>query len=145
MKVSEEEIEGLRIDQTQDAANGISQGLRLWEFRRSRRRSVYVDATLCSLDLRMRNDHKYIQTVAAKSTLCTSLETWQRGICHQIRMKFGIPGKTLIGSSFARKPVVGSRNAGDRLLMAWIAAVTIDMHYLCPRMISMELIGRAPA
>ncbi len=61
-------------------------------------RSVsYVDHNMIQADYRNADDHRYLQTVAARYGAYFSRPG--NGICHQVQMeRFSVPGKTLLGS-----------------------------------------------
>ena len=93
---------GLKIDQTltQDATGTMAylqfeaMGLDRVETELS---VSYVDHNMLQTDFRNADDHAYLQTVAAKYGIYFSKPG--NGICHQVhRERFGIPGKTLLGS-----------------------------------------------
>ena len=145
MKVGEEI--GLRIDQTltQDAtgtmaylefeAMGIPQVT-------TERSVAYVDHNTLQSGFENADDHKYIQTVAAKHGVYFSRPG--NGICHQVHYeRFGIPGKTLIGSD-SHTPTGGG--LGMLAMGAGGMDVAVAMgggayHIPMPRMIFVELIG----
>lgn len=93
---------GLRIDQTltQDATGTMA----YLEFEsmgiprvRTERSVAYIDHNTLQSGFMNADDHRYIQTVAAKHGIWYSRPG--NGICHQVHYeRFGIPGKTLIGS-----------------------------------------------
>ena len=57
----------------------------------------YVDHNTLQTDFRNMDDHRYLQSVAAKYGLWFSRAG--NGICHQVHLeRFGKPGKTLLGS-----------------------------------------------
>ncbi|MBO5722928.1 MAG: aconitate hydratase, partial [Lentisphaeria bacterium] len=57
----------------------------------------YVDHNMLQSGPENRNDHLYLQTVAAEKGVIFSPPG--NGICHQLHLeRFGKPGKTLIGS-----------------------------------------------
>ena len=57
----------------------------------------YVDHNMMQNGPENRNDHLYLQTVAADKGVIFSPPG--NGICHQLHLeRFGVPGKTLIGS-----------------------------------------------
>lgn len=96
-----EEI-GLKIDQTltQDAT-GTMAYLELESMGIERVKTelsvAYVDHNMLQSGFRNSDDHRYIQTVAAKHGIYYSRPG--NGICHQVHYeRFGVPGKTLIGS-----------------------------------------------
>ncbi len=93
---------GLRIDQTltQDATGTMaylefeSMGIDRVKTERS---VAYIDHNTLQSGFENADDHRYIQTVAAKHGIWFSRPG--NGICHQVHYeRFGIPGKTLIGS-----------------------------------------------
>ena len=93
---------GLRIDQTltQDATGTMaylefeSMGI---ERVRTERSVAYIDHNTLQSGFMNADDHKYIQSVAAKHGIYYSRPG--NGICHQVHYeRFGVPGKTLIGS-----------------------------------------------
>ncbi|AVM48770.1 aconitate hydratase [Mogibacterium diversum] len=145
MKVGEEI--GLRIDQTltQDATGTMA----YLEFEamgipqvKTERSVAYIDHNTLQSGFENADDHKYIQTVAAKHGVYFSRPG--NGICHQVHYeRFGIPGKTLIGSD-SHTP-----NGGGLGMLAMGAGgmdVAVAMgggayHIPMPRMIFVELIG----
>lgn len=57
----------------------------------------YVDHSCLQVGFRNADDHRYLQTVAARHGIVFSRPG--NGICHQLHMeRFGVPGKTLLGS-----------------------------------------------
>ena len=96
-----EEI-GLKIDQTltQDATGTMAYlELESMEIERVKTELsvAYVDHNMLQSGFRNSDDHRYIQTVAAKHGIYYSRPG--NGICHQVHYeRFGVPGKTLIGS-----------------------------------------------
>jgi len=57
----------------------------------------YVDHNTLQTDFRNADDHRYLQTVAAKYGIYFSKPG--NGICHQVHLeRFGVPGQTLLGS-----------------------------------------------
>ncbi len=93
---------GLRIDQTltQDATGTMA----YLEFEamgvprvKTERSVAYIDHNTLQTGFENADDHRYIQTVCKKHGLYFSRPG--NGICHQVHLeRFGIPGKTLIGS-----------------------------------------------
>ena len=93
---------GLRIDQTltQDATGTMA----YLEFEamgvprvKTERSVAYIDHNTLQTGFENADDHRYIQTVAKKHGIYFSRPG--NGICHQLHLeRFGIPGKTLIGS-----------------------------------------------
>ena len=93
---------GLRSDQTltQDATGTMA----YLEFEamgvprvKTERSVAYIDHNTLQTGFENADDHRYIQTVAKKHGIYFSRPG--NGICHQVHLeRFGIPGKTLIGS-----------------------------------------------
>ena len=66
---------------------------------------AYVDHNTLQCGFENADDHRYLQTVAAKHGVHFSRPG--NGICHQVHLeRFGIPGKTLIGSD-SHTPTAG--------------------------------------
>jgi len=101
---------GLKIDQTltQDATGTMA----YLEFEamgiprvKTELSVAYIDHNTLQTGFENADDHKYIQTVAKKHGLYFSRPG--NGICHQIHLeRFGVPGKTLIGSD-SHTPTAG--------------------------------------
>lgn len=93
---------GLKIDQTltQDATGTMAH----LEFEamgvdrvKTERSVAYIDHNTLQTGFENADDHRYIQTVTKKHGIYFSRPG--NGICHQVHLeRFGIPGKTLIGS-----------------------------------------------
>ena len=93
---------GLRIDQTltQDATGTMA----YLEFEamgidrvRTEKSVAYIDHNTLQSGFENADDHRYIQSVAARHGIWYSRPG--NGICHQVHLeRFGVPGKTLIGS-----------------------------------------------
>lgn len=93
---------GLRIDQTltQDATGTMA----YLEFEamgvdrvKTEKSVAYIDHNTLQTGFENADDHSYIQTVTKKHGIYFSRPG--NGICHQVHLeRFGIPGKTLIGS-----------------------------------------------
>ena len=93
---------GLKIDQTltQDATGTMA----YLEFEamgvdrvKTERSVAYIDHNTLQTGFENADDHRYIQTVTKKHGIYFSRPG--NGICHQVHLeRFGIPGKTLIGS-----------------------------------------------
>ena len=141
-----EEI-GLRIDQTltQDATGTMaylefeSMGI---ERVRTEKSVAYIDHNTLQSGYENADDHRYIQSVCKKYGIYFSRPG--NGICHQVHYeRFGIPGKTLIGSD-SHTPT------GGGLGMLAIGAGGMDVavamgggaYYIqMPKMILIELKG----
>ena len=101
---------GLRIDQTltQDATGTMA----YLEFEtmgiprvKTELSVAYVDHNTLQCGFENADDHRYLQTVAAKYGVRFSRPG--NGICHQVHLeRFGIPGKTLVGSD-SHTPTAG--------------------------------------
>ena len=101
---------GLRIDQTltQDATGTMA----YLEFEamgidrvKTERSVAYIDHNTLQSGFENADDHRYIQSVAAKHGIWYSRPG--NGICHQVHLeRFGVPGKTLIGSD-SHTPTAG--------------------------------------
>ena len=145
MKVGQEIA--LRIDQTltQDATGTMaylefeSMGIPRVKTQRS---VAYVDHNTLQCGFENADDHRYLQTVAAKHGVYFSRPG--NGICHQVHLeRFGIPGRTLIGSD-SHTPTAGGLGmlafgAGG---MDVAAAMGGGAYYITmPRMIRVELTG----
>lgn len=139
---------GLRIDQTltQDATGTMA----YLEFEaigiprvKTERSVAYIDHNTLQSGFENADDHRYIQTVAAKHGIWFSRPG--NGICHQVHLeRFGVPGKTLVGSD-SHTPTGGgigmmAMGAGglDVAVAMGGGAYYIDM----PRMIKIELTGK---
>ncbi len=100
----------LRIDQTltQDATGTMTylQFEAMGLDRVKTERSVaYIDHNTLQSGFENADDHRYIQSVASKHGIWFSRPG--NGICHQVHLeRFGIPGKTLIGSD-SHTPTAG--------------------------------------
>lgn len=141
-----EEI-GLKIDQTltQDATGTMaylefeSMGIPRVKTEKS---VAYVDHNTLQSGFENADDHRYIQSVAAKHGIYYSRPG--NGICHQVHYeRFGVPGKTLIGSD-SHTPT------GGGLGMLAIGAGGMDVavamgggaYYIpMPMMMKVELVG----
>ena len=138
---------GLRIDQTltQDATGTMaylefeSMGIPRVKTERS---VAYVDHNTLQSGFENADDHRYIQSVAAKHGIYYSRPG--NGICHQVHYeRFGIPGKTLIGSD-SHTPTGGG--IGMLAIGAGGMDVAVAMgggaYYIpMPQMLKVELTG----
>lgn len=142
---------GLRIDQTltQDATGTMA----YIEFEamgvdrvKTERSVAYIDHNTLQTGFENADDHRFIQSEAKRHGIWFSRPG--NGICHQVHLeRFGIPGKTLIGSD-SHTPT------GGGLGMLAIGAGGLDVavamgggpYYISmPRMVKIELDGRLPA
>ncbi len=145
MKVGEEI--GLRIDQTltQDAT-GTMAYLQLEAMEIDRVKTelsvAYIDHNTLQSGFENADDHRYIQTVAKKHGLRFSRPG--NGICHQVHLeRFGVPGKTLIGSD-SHTPTaggIGMLGMGAGGLDVAVAMGGGAYYITMPRVIKVNLVG----
>ena len=145
MRVGEEI--GIRIDQTltQDAT-GTMAYLQLeamgTEQVKTELSVAYIDHNTLQAGFENADDHRYIRTVAKRHGIRFSRPG--NGICHQVHLeRFGVPGKTLIGSD-SHTPTAGG------LCMLGMGAGGLDVavamgggtYYITmPRIIGVQLVG----
>ena len=104
---------------------------------------AYIDHNTIQAGFENADDHKYIQTVASRHGIYFSRPG--NGICHQVQLeRFGIPGKTLLGSD-SHTPT------GGGIGMLAIGAGGLDVavcmgggaYYITmPKMMKVELVGK---
>ena len=138
---------GLRIDQTltQDAT-GTMAYLQLEAMEIDRVKTelsvAYIDHNTLQSGFENADDHRYIQTVAKKHGLRFSRPG--NGICHQVHLeRFGVPGKTLIGSD-SHTPTaggIGMLGMGAGGLDVAVAMGGGAYYITMPRVIKVNLIG----
>ena len=142
-----EEI-GIRIDQTltQDATGTMA----YLEFEamgvprvKTERSVAYIDHNTLQSGFENADDHRFIGSVCKKHGIYFSRPG--NGICHQVHLeRFGIPGKTLIGSD-SHTPTGGgigmiAIGAGG---MDVAVAVGGGTYYItCPKIVKVELTGK---
>ncbi|MBQ8413666.1 MAG: aconitate hydratase [Clostridia bacterium] len=144
-----EEI-ALRIDQTltQDAT-GTMAYLQLEAMEIDRVKTelsvAYIDHNTLQSGFENADDHRYIQTVAKKHGIRFSRPG--NGICHQVHLeRFGIPGKTLIGSD-SHTPTaggIGMLGIGAGGLDVAVAMGGGAYYITMPRVIRINLVGSLP-
>ncbi len=138
---------GIKIDQTltQDATGTMAylqfeaMGLKQVKTELS---VSYVDHNTIQVGFENADDHKYLQTVAAKYGIVYSKAG--NGICHQVHLeRFGKPGKTLLGSD-------SHTTTGGGIGMIAIGAGGLDVavamgggefYLTCPRVYKINLKG----
>ena len=142
---------GLRIDQTltQDAT-GTMAYLQLEAMGIERVKTelsvAYIDHNTLQAGFENADDHRYIQTVTKKHGIRFSRPG--NGICHQVHLeRFGVPGKTLIGSD-SHTPTAGG--IGMLAMGAGGLDVAVAMgggtYYITmPKIIHINLVGKLPA
>ena len=101
----------IRIDQTltQDSTGTMAylqlEGMGVDKVR-TKRSVAYIDHNMLQSGSENADDHKYIQTVAAKHGIWFSRPG--NGICHQVHLeRFSVPGQTLLGSD-SHTPTCGA-------------------------------------
>lgn len=139
---------GLRIDQTltQDAT-GTMAYLELEAMgvpRVKTERSVaYIDHNTLQSGFENADDHRFIQSIAKKHGIYFSRPG--NGICHQIHLeRFGVPGKTLIGSD-SHTPTgggIGMLAFGAGGLDVAVAMGGGEYHINMPKMTKINLTGK---
>ena len=146
MKVGEDI--SLRIDQTltQDATGTMA----YLEFEamgvprvKTEKSVAYIDHNTLQSGFENADDHRYIQTVAKKHGIYLSRPG--NGICHQLHVeRFGIPGKTLIGSD-SHTPTgggIGMLAFGAGGLDVAVAMCGGVYHISIPKMSKLNLTGK---
>lgn len=138
---------GLKIDQTltQDATGTMA----YLEFEamgvprvKTERSVAYIDHNTLQSGFENADDHRYIQSIAKKHGIYFSRPG--NGICHQLHLeRFGIPGKTLIGSD-SHTPTgggIGMLAFGAGGLDVAVAMGGGEYHINMPKMTKINLIG----
>lgn len=139
---------GLRIDQTltQDATGTMA----YLEFEamgvprvKTEKSVAYIDHNTLQTGFENADDHRYIQSVASKHGIYFSRPG--NGICHQVHLeRFGIPGKTLIGSD-SHTPTgggIGMLSFGAGGLDVAVAMGGGEYHINMPKMTRINLKGK---
>jgi aconitate hydratase len=102
----------------------------------------YVDHNTLQTDFRNADDHRYLQSIAARYGLYFSRPG--NGICHQLHLeRFARPGKTLLGSD-SHTPTAGgvgslAIGAGGLNVAAAMAGETFTVK--CPKVVGVKLTG----
>ncbi len=103
----------------------------------------YVDHNTVQIGFENADDHKYLQTVAAKYGIIYSRAG--NGICHQVNLeRFGKPGKTLLGSD-SHTPTgggIGMVAIGAGGLDVAVAMAGGPFYLTCPNVIKVNLHGK---
>lgn len=146
MKVGEDV--GLRIDQTltQDATGTMA----YLEFEamgvprvKTERSVAYIDHNTLQSGFENADDHAFIRTIAKKHGLYYSRPG--NGICHQVHLeRFGVPGKTLIGSD-SHTPTgggIGMLAFGAGGMDVAVAMGGGEYHITMPKMTKINLTGK---
>ena len=141
---------GLKIDQTltQDATGTMAylQFEAMGTERVKTELSVaYIDHNTLQAGFENADDHRYIQTVTKKHGIRFSRPG--NGICHQVHLeRFGVPGKTLIGSD-SHTPTaggIGMLGMGAGGLDVAVAMGGGTYYITMPKIIHVNLTGKLP-
>ena len=147
--IAGEEI-GIRIDQIllQDATGTIA----MLEFEALGMDSIraelavqYVDHNIIQTDSKNADDHRYLQGASARYGIHFSPAG--NGVSHQVHMeRFGIPGRTLLGSDSHTPGAAGVSvlGIGAGGLDVALAMAGHPYHLPCPRVLGVELTGKLP-
>ena len=140
---------GIRIDQTltQDATGTMAylqfEALGI-ERVRTELSVSYVDHNTVQVGFENADDHRYLQSVAAKYGVVFSKPG--NGICHQVHLeRFGRPGATLLGSD-SHTPTGGGLGMvaiGAGGLDVAVAMGGGEFYLTCPRVYKVQLTGQA--
>ena len=107
---------------------------------------AYIDHNTLQSGFENADDHRYIQSCAAKYGLYFSRPG--NGICHQVHLeRFGVPGKTLIGSD-SHTPTgggIGMLAFGAGGLDVAVAMGGGEYRIPCPKIVGVRLTGSLPA
>jgi aconitate hydratase len=141
---------GIRIDHTllQDATGTLA----MLEFEALGLERVkvelaaqYVDHNLLQTDNKNADDHRFLQTAAAKFGVHFSKPG--NGVSHQVHMeRFGVPGKTLLGADSHTPGAAGVSMLGMGAggLDVALAMAGYPYHLSCPRVLGVNLVGSLP-
>jgi aconitate hydratase len=139
---------GIKIDQTltQDATGTMA----YLEFEamgvprvKTERSVAYIDHNTLQSGFENADDHRFIGSVCKKHGIYFSRPG--NGICHQVHLeRFGIPGKTLIGSD-SHTPTgggIGMIAIGAGGMDVAVAMGGGTYYITCPKVVKVELIGK---
>jgi len=105
----------------------------------------YVDHNLLQTDNKNADDHKFLQTAAARYGIHFSKPG--NGVSHQVHMeRFGAPGKTLLGADSHTPGAAGVSMLGIGAggLDVALAMAGYPYHLPCPTVLGVKLTGRLP-
>jgi aconitate hydratase len=105
----------------------------------------YVDHNIIQTDNKNADDHKYLQTASARYGLHYSAPG--NGVSHQVHMeRFGVPGKTLLGSDSHTPGAAGASMLGIGAggLDVAMAMAGYPYYLPCPRVLGVKLTGELP-
>ena len=144
------ELVGIKINQTltQDATGTMAylefEAMEMPETK-TKLSVSYVDHNTSQMGFENADDHKYLQTIAEKYGLYYSRAG--NGICHQVHLeRFGIPGKTLLGSD-SHTPTgggMGMMAIGSGGLDVARAIAGLPFYITYPKVLKINLTGKLP-
>ena len=105
----------------------------------------YVDHNIIQTDFKNADDHVYLRTASSRYGLVFSPPG--NGISHQVHMeRFGVPGKTLIGSDSHTPGAAGVSMLGMGAggLDVALAMAGMPYHIPCPKVLGVKLVGEMP-
>ena len=105
----------------------------------------YVDHNLLQTDNKNADDHKFLQTAAARYGVHFSKPG--NGVSHQVHMeRFGVPGKTLLGADSHTPGAAGVSvlGIGAGGLDVALAMAGYPYHLPCPAVLGVKLTGSLP-
>jgi len=105
----------------------------------------YVDHNLLQTDNKNADDHKFLQTAAARFGVHFSKPG--NGVSHQVHMeRFGVPGRTLLGADSHTPGAAGVSvlGIGAGGLDVALAMAGYPYHLTCPKVLGVKLTGRLP-
>jgi len=105
----------------------------------------YVDHNLLQTDNKNADDHKFLQTAAARYGVHFSKPG--NGVSHQVHMeRFGVPGGTLLGSDSHTPGAAGVSmlGLGAGGLDVALAMAGYPYHFPCPKVFGVKLLGKLP-
>jgi predicted aconitate hydratase len=103
----------------------------------------YVDHNLLQTDNKNADDHKYLQTAAARYGVIFSKPG--NGVSHQVHMeRFGVPGKTLLGADSHTPGAAGISMLGIGAggLDVALAMAGYPYFFQCPKVLGVMLTGK---
>ena len=141
---------GLRIDQTltQDSTGTMAylqfEAMGIGRVR-TERSVAYIDHNMLQAGFENADDHRYIQSVAKKHGIWFSRPG--NGICHHVHLeRFGVPGKTLLGSDSHTTTAggLGMLSFGAGGLDVAVAMGGGAYYITMPKIVRVELTGSLP-
>ena len=105
----------------------------------------YVDHNLLQTDNKNADDHRFLQTAAARYGMHFSMPG--NGVSHQVHMeRFGVPGKTLLGADSHTPGAAGVSMLGIGAggLDVALAMAGYPYHLPCPKVLGVKLTGKLP-